>query len=709
MSAAPQAVRTGRTALESLLARMATMAFSVVAGILVAKALGPQGKGAYSAVQLAIGTIVAFSGGSGTAVTYLLTKARRSIDDVLPVLALALVAMTLGAWMVLAIWGVGRGIGSVVLIGAIVLPASIVLSWQQSYYTAGGNLRRFNLRQVVLGAASAGAIALALYGFHAAIGGVLLAWALCTYGAAAYFVLDLLRARTHERHASLRENLRTFARFGGQSGVNVFLGLLNYRIDSLIVVAAMGTAALGIYSVAVSVGELLFMISRSVTMAITRQVGTSSLEDAASLTARAIRISTAMTGVCALVCWFAGPPAIALVYGPAFEPGALVLHVLLPGIVAFSSSGTFVSFFLFQLGRPSIVTWWNAGMLAVQSIGCALLVPRLGLAGAAAASSASYLLGVAFNTWYFARVSGIGARRLWLISRADVYDVREAVARMLHRPAVTPAASARRKILVVTGAAGSVATLLRPLLRERYDLRLSDVRRVGDLAANETFHAARLDDLVSLRRILRGADAVLHLGGVSTEEPFERILQSNICGTRTMFEAARLEGVKRVVFASSGHVTGFYPKRRCVGADDRVRPDTLYAASKAWGEALGSLYADKYAMQVLSIRIGWVTEKPVTPLALSIWLSPRDLAQLVRIGVEHPRVRNDVVFGVSENAARWWHDPAAEALGYRPQDRAEASCVAPAPAAQAMESPVAAIFQGADFAARGFAGDTART
>ncbi len=702
--------RIGRNAVESLLARVGAMGVSVLTGILIAKALGPDGKGTYSAVQLSVASIVSFTGGAGTAVTYLLTKCRKTIDDVLPVMGLILAAVTLVAWALLAVWGIRHGAPAVALVGALVLPASIALSWQQAYYTAAGVLRSYNLQQIAMNFAVLTAISVALFAFHANVFVLLIAWGACMYAAAAYFTIDMLRSRTRRRTATIRTNLTEFVRFGAQSGINVFLGLLNYRVDSLILVALAGTASLGIYSVAVSIGELLFLLSRSMTMAITRDIGTRDLKDAARMTATSIRISTAMTVAAAFVVGVVGPPLIALVYGPAFASSATPLRILLPGIVLFASSGTFVSFFLFQLGRPSIVTWWNAAMIAVQASACVLLVPRLGMSGAAAASSVTYLVGAGFNTWYFSRISGVAPADLWFLRRGDLGDIRRAIERMLRRGSSTQGGAAaaprreraRPETVVLTGAAGQVATLVRPLLGTGYRLRLSDVRPVRDLQGNETFVRADLRSLRALRRLVRGSDAVVHLGGVSRESTFDAAIDTNVRGMHNLLEAARLEGVKRIVLASTAHVMGFYRREQVVGADNRTRPDTFYAVGKICGEALASLYADKFGMEVLSIRIGWVTERPQRQDAVANWVSPRDLAQLIRIGIEHPAVRNDIVYGVSGNAAAPYDCPRSRALGYIPQDRAEEHIL---PAAERRSDPIEARYQGADFAARDFHGD----
>jgi len=227
------------------------------------------------------------------------------------------------------------------------------------------------------------------------------------------------------------------------------------------------------------------------------------------------------------------------------------------------------------------------------------------------------------------------------------------------------------KHILVTGAAGGVATMIRPLLRAEYRLRLSDVRPVSDPTRHEDVVTADLDDVEALRTAVAGVDGVVHLGGYSVEAEWDTIHAANIVGCYNLFEAARLEGVKRIVFASSNHAMGFYPRSQTVGIDAPVRPDSRYGLSKIFGEGVGALYAYKYGAQVLSIRIGHVAEKPVDRRRLAIWLSPRDLVQLVRIGLEHPDIRHEIVYGMSDNKRAWWDNGNAARLGYRPLDRSE--------------------------------------
>ncbi|HVV60761.1 MAG TPA: NAD(P)-dependent oxidoreductase, partial [Pseudolabrys sp.] len=226
--------------------------------------------------------------------------------------------------------------------------------------------------------------------------------------------------------------------------------------------------------------------------------------------------------------------------------------------------------------------------------------------------------------------------------------------------------------ILVTGAAGGIGTRMRKLLKGVYpSIRWSDIKKPDDLTAGESFMTCDLANFAEVERIVAGVDGIVHFGGYSIEGPWETILNSNIIGCYNLFEAAYRANVKRVVFASSNHAVGFYPRSRKIGVDVTVRPDSRYGVSKAFGEAIGALYADKHGMRVTCIRIGNFGDAPIDKRRLSIWVKPEDLVQLVRIGLEHADIRFEIFYGVSDNAASWWDNSNAKRFGYKPQGQAE--------------------------------------
>ncbi len=229
-----------------------------------------------------------------------------------------------------------------------------------------------------------------------------------------------------------------------------------------------------------------------------------------------------------------------------------------------------------------------------------------------------------------------------------------------------------------------------------------------ELRAGETVKQGDLANPEELADALAGIDAVVHLAGVPREAEWEPILKANVEGCYNLFEEARKAGVKRVVFASSNHVIGFHRADRILAQSAELRPDGRYGVSKVFGEALGRLYADKYGMSVISLRIGAFRERPRTPREHAIWISPRDMAELARCAIEaHEDIRYAVFYGQSDNAARRWRDDSAKRIGFIPRDRAEDYPIdLPDPTEGA--GPVAEIFHGGKTCAREFVGDPDR-
>jgi len=263
-----------------------------------------------------------------------------------------------------------------------------------------------------------------------------------------------------------------------------------------------------------------------------------------------------------------------------------------------------------------------------------------------------------------------------------------------------------RRVLL-TGASGGVGSRLRRLLKPLYpELILSDLKPPADLAPDERFIAADLADADAMLRLCENIDGIVHLGGYSIEGPWETILQANIIGCHNLFEAARKQGVRRVVFASSNHVMGFHRRDAKIGIEAVPLPDTRYGLSKLFGEGLGALYAHKHGLGVLSIRIGNVGDEPIDQRRLAIWLEPNDLVALIRIGLEKPDLVYEVVYGMSDNASAWWDNRRALELGYKPQARsADHLAAAMAGQAKTPPDPLGDLYQGGTFCSQEYDAD----
>lgn len=226
--------------------------------------------------------------------------------------------------------------------------------------------------------------------------------------------------------------------------------------------------------------------------------------------------------------------------------------------------------------------------------------------------------------------------------------------------------------LLLTGAGGNLGKVLRQTLKPYTDvLRLSDIGELGAEQAGEETMRCDLADADAVSEMVRGVDAIVHMGGVSVERPFDEILPANIQGVYNLYEAARRHGVKRVVFASSNHVIGFYRQGQVIDADVPVRPDGYYGISKAFGENLSRFYFDRYGIETVCLRIGSSFPEAKDRRMLVTWLSYDDLTQLIAQSLFTPHVGHTIVYGASANRESWWDNSRAAHLGFVPRDTSE--------------------------------------
>lgn len=249
--------------------------------------------------------------------------------------------------------------------------------------------------------------------------------------------------------------------------------------------------------------------------------------------------------------------------------------------------------------------------------------------------------------------------------------------------------------VTITGAAGDIGTTLMAGLRAAgHDVHGIDVRST-DVPGVTVADIGTDDD--ALAAVLAGAAAVVHLAAVPHESDFETALHTHLRLTHRVLEHAHAAGVRRIVYASSNHAVGFTPRTDLVTADTRARPDSYYGVGKVAGEALCSLFHDRYGIEAACLRIGSFLPRPTNRRNLSTWLSPGDAVRLVDACLAAPELGFAVLYGISGNTRAWWDLTAARALGYDPQDDAERWAAEIEAAPETELDRVGATFVGGEF------------
>jgi uronate dehydrogenase len=237
---------------------------------------------------------------------------------------------------------------------------------------------------------------------------------------------------------------------------------------------------------------------------------------------------------------------------------------------------------------------------------------------------------------------------------------------------MNPMTPPRFNRLLLTGAAGRLGTeLRRGLAPITAKLRVTDRAGIKDLQPNEEAVICELADQDAILEVTKDVDAIIHFGGAPQEKPWDEVLNSSICGSYHIYEGARKNGVKRIVYASSVHAIGYHKLEDQIDARAPHRPDGLYGLSKCFVEDLGSLYWDKFGIESVCLRIFSSFPEPADRRMLWSWLSFDDCVRLVTASLTAPRVGHTIAFGVSDNTVKTVDNRLANHLGFHPQDNTE--------------------------------------
>lgn len=402
---------------ETLVIRLLAQGAGVATGIVIARTLGPGDKGLFSYVTAVLALLLTVSSGQSAAVSYQYGRLKIASGTVLHALhrAMLVIAASLAIALVIASFALHQPL---LLVVAAVFPFALFNQTALAFPLADGNVRMQNIQNLLLTATFFGAAFVALVVFHATLEILFACW-IAVYAAIAVRSFCIAR-----RYDGPTDNISTALRrqfvFGAKVTLNQFVATLNYQIDIFIIFAFLGAPALGVYTIAIGIGQMLWHLSQPLASSTFGLVCSGSFARAAELSATCVRHAFTLVGAAAVVLFFIGPPLITAIYGPRFTPAGEVLRWLLPGIIAYCSTPFFGTFFVQQVGKPGIMTL----ILSVSTLSCALvtiaLIHRFGMVAGAIGTSVSYSISLAIAAVYFRRITNVPIHRLFILDRRDV-------------------------------------------------------------------------------------------------------------------------------------------------------------------------------------------------------------------------------------------------------------------------------------------------
>jgi O-antigen/teichoic acid export membrane protein len=419
---------------------------ALATAVLIARALGPEGRGAFGLfmVSAALGQLV-LGLGIGNAAIYYINRRELPLRDAVSavhVVAIAAIVPTAVAVALTLPWADD-------LLGGRVNPWLFVPAVPLLLYA---NLLKLLLqalsRFVDLGMAVVGQQALMLAAVATAFAlaepspsDIVLFMMGATAASAAF---SLVRVGVRHVHAPSIARPRfgvigRLARFGVQGEAGNVLQQLNYRFDQYIVQAFVGLSAVGIYAVGVSMTEALFVLANAVALVLMPRLTSEDDETVAWMTPVASRNTMLIAAGGALALAVVAPIALPAFFGDAFDDSVQALWWLLPGTVALTGSKVLTSY-IFSRGRPLVNTGITLAALVVTLVADLALVPPFGVNGAAAASSIAYCAHLCVALYAYRRISGRSVREavLPVLSDAQLYvdAARDVLARIARRPAL---------------------------------------------------------------------------------------------------------------------------------------------------------------------------------------------------------------------------------------------------------------------------------
>lgn len=408
-----------KKSLETFAVRVSTQLCVAAGGIVIARTLSLTGKGEFTYAGTILGLILMATVGHNKAVLW--QYGRRGLPASSVIRVMCFVVAGVSAPLVLAMALIGSLISSqsVLLFAAAALPFAIFSQSAMGIFLAEGDVRRINISSLFPAIAVLVYVPLILF-VHRSLSVALAVWAASYVGACVYMMLALRGYRRNPQQAAVKPLLKEQLTFGSQACLSSLVQYLDFRIDVFLVIYMLGSAALGVYSIGIAIGEFIWQLSSAMINPALKDIGGKDRERAVRVTAKCMRHSfvlvlAASVGVALLV-----GRLVPLLYGSAFSYGAVVTLALLPGIVAYSMMPALAAFFSQQLGEPRTPFYFSALSMVLCAVVTALTLPHFGIIAAAVATSISYTAAFIAAATYFIRRTGISGRRIFALSADDL-------------------------------------------------------------------------------------------------------------------------------------------------------------------------------------------------------------------------------------------------------------------------------------------------
>lgn len=413
--------------LENFVARIAAQAFSIGGAIVIARVLGPSGKGIFSYAGSLLAMIQMANAGQAAAISWQYAKQNRAPSDLLRAMIKILGSIALPAALLLAICGAAIPGQSALIAVALALPFALFAQSATGFFLADSNVRLLNIQQLVIGVLTVAVYVPMLVLAHTTLPVLFAIWIGGYIAGAIYTVFALRRYARDKKGTPSGALVKEQLAYGGQISLNSAVQFLNFRIDVFLIMFMLGQTALGVYSIGIGIGELLWQLSRPMATAAFGVIARGSEAQAADATATCMRHSFVLVLLGSIVVFFLAPPLVPIVYGKQFAEAGLVSRVLLPGIMAYSMMPTLATFFAQQLGQPRIPLIFSTVSTVLCGVITVLALPHFGIVGGALATSVSYVIAFSAAAAYFVHRTRIAPLRLFTLTRSDLRPYRSLI------------------------------------------------------------------------------------------------------------------------------------------------------------------------------------------------------------------------------------------------------------------------------------------